>query len=477
MYNNNMSIKMLILGGKFMNISNFSKYSNLLKGYTELRCQENSSIGIMMTNGNLIQNIKSSSSGISARVNVNGAWGFASNSNVNDESIRQVLNIARQNGEFLNSKSVSRHRELITSNYSIEKSFATKKARLTQKQLIEFTKEIDNYILKKYNNLVSRSIRINELNMEKSLITSSGAELYSFLPRANIMVELVGNDNNGIPVELYEVIGGLGQFEDNFMSPQSLYEKIDKIYGSLRQKAEGVYASGGLKECILAPDLAGILAHEAVGHTTEADFVLSGSVAGEYMDKEVASSLITLVDYANTAFGNTCPVPIYIDDEGTKAEDVTIIENGILKRYMHNKESANMFNAAPTGNARAYEFSDEPIIRMRNTCILPGVDKLEDMIASVEDGYYLMNPGNGQADATSEFMFGVTMGYEIKNGKLGKAIRDTTISGVAFDMLKTVTMVSDDLSWLNGGMCGKKQPITVGMGGPAMKCKINIGGK
>lgn len=460
-----------------MIISSLSKYSDLLKGYTELRCQENSSIGIMMMNGNLIQNVRSSSSGISARANVNGSWGFASNSNINDESIRQVLNLAKQNGELLNSKSLNKNRELMTSNYSIEKSFATKKVRLTQKQLIEFTKEIDNYIIKKYGDLVSRSVRVNELNMEKSLITSSGAELYSFLPRANIKIQLVVNDNNDVPVELYEIISGLGQFEDKFSKPEDLYEKIDNIYEKLRLKAEGIYADGGLKDCILAPDLAGILAHEAIGHTTEADFVLSGSIAGEYMNKEVASPLVTLVDYANTVFGKTCPVPIYIDDEGTKAEDVTIIEKGILKGYMHSKESANMFNVAPTGNARAYEFSDEPIIRMRNTCILPGTDKLEDMISSVEDGYYIMNPSNGQADATSEFMFGVTMGYEIKNGKLGKAIKDTTISGVAFDMLKTVTMVSDDLLWLNGGMCGKKQPITVGMGGPAIKCKVNIGGK
>jgi TldD protein len=99
------------------------------------------------------------------------------------------------------------------------------------------------------------------------------------------------------------------------------------------------------------------------------------------------------------------------------------------------------------------------------------------MIASIEDGYYLIQPSNGQADSTSEFMFGVTMGYEIKNGKLGKAIKDTTISGVAFDMLKTVTMVSDDMTWNNAGMCGKKQWIPVSMGGPAIKCKINIGGK
>jgi len=131
----------------------------------------------------------------------------------------------------------------------------------------------------------------------------------------------------------------------------------------------------------------------------------------------------------------------------------------------------------PTGNARAYQFSDEPLVRMRNTAILPGTDRLDDMIASIDDGYYLIRPSNGQADSTSEFMFGVTLGYEIKNGKIGRAIRDTTISGVAFDMLKTVTMVSPDMKWLSSGMCGKKQPIPVGMGGPAIKCKVTIGGR
>jgi len=103
--------------------------------------------------------------------------------------------------------------------------------------------------------------------------------------------------------------------------------------------------------------------------------------------------------------------------------------------------------------------------------------KLEDMIASIDKGYYLMKSSNGQADSTSEFMFGVVQGYEIKNGKLGKAIKDTTISGVAFDLLKTVSMISDDMKWGCGGMCGKKQMIPVGMGGPAIKCKVNIGGK
>ena len=99
------------------------------------------------------------------------------------------------------------------------------------------------------------------------------------------------------------------------------------------------------------------------------------------------------------------------------------------------------------------------------------------MIASVDDGYYLLDTNNGQADTTGEFMFGITGGYEIKNGKLGRAILDTTISGVAFEMLKTVDMVSDEVIWASSGMCGKKQPMPVGMGGPALRCKVTVGGR
>ena len=114
---------------------------------------------------------------------------------------------------------------------------------------------------------------------------------------------------------------------------------------------------------------------------------------------------------------------------------------------------------------------------MRNTAIHPGRDRLEDMIASVDDGYYLTATESGQADTTGEFMFDITMGYEIKKGKLGRALLDTTISGVAFDMLKTVDMVGDRVEWESSGFCGKKQPMPVGLGGPALRCKVLIGGR
>ena len=133
--------------------------------------------------------------------------------------------------------------------------------------------------------------------------------------------------------------------------------------------------------------------------------------------------------------------------------------------------------AAPTGNARAWAFSDEPLIRMRNTAILPGTSNLEEMIASIDHGYYLCATGNGQADSTGEFTFSVNQGYRIRKGKLDRAILDSTITGVAFEMLKTVSMVSDEMHWDCSGFCGKKQLMSVGMGGPALKCRVMVGGK
>jgi TldD protein len=357
-----------------------------------------------------------------------------------------------------------------------EMDLTTQISRNSQKQWINFLKDIDDYIQKKYPNLTSRTIVLAGLDMEKSLLTSSGSTSYSMTPRGIMYVSL-SMENNGELVELMDVFGGLGQLEDHFLDPTQFYADIDSLADHLSRKADGVYTDAGMKDVILDADLAGILAHEAIGHTTEADLVLGGSVAREYMGRQVASELVTLIDYANSVEGKTCPVPVYIDDEGTPSEDTVIIKDGELKSFMHNKDSARHFETTPTGNARAYAFSDEPLIRMRNTAIKPGTNTLEEMIAAIDDGYYLMKSSNGQADSTSEFMFGVPLGYEIRGGKLGNAIKDTTISGVAFDVLKTIDMISSDMTWSAGGMCGKKQWIPVGMGGPAIKCQVNIGGR
>ena len=453
-------------------------YSSMFpKEYTELRVQENRSNGVALLNGDVVSNGKSAASGVSARIFKDGHWGFASNPNISDDAVESVISSSTDNVRFLNKRDTSRCGIMLPETFiNYEKDFTTSKQKNSQKYWIDFLRALDDYIVKKHPKITSRTVVIRSLDMEKSLLIATGSTSYSMTPRAHLMISLSA-DRDGQPVELMEAHGGLGQLEDNFDNPQFYFSMIDEQVEHLLNKVDGVYAIAGEKEVILDAELAGILAHEAIGHTTEADLVMGGSVAGDYMGQQVASSLVSLIDFANNVNDVICPVPVYVDDEGTKSEDVTIIENGVLKNFMHNKDSARHFESTPTGNARAFAFSDEPLIRMRNTAIMPGESKLEEMIASVEDGYYFMKPGNGQADSTSEFMFAVNQGYEIKNGKLGKALMDTTISGVAFDMLKTVDMVSDDMTWVSSGMCGKKQPMPVGMGGPAIRCKVNIGGR
>jgi TldD protein len=99
------------------------------------------------------------------------------------------------------------------------------------------------------------------------------------------------------------------------------------------------------------------------------------------------------------------------------------------------------------------------------------------MIAGVDDGYLLLTTSNGQADSTTEFMFGISLGYEIKAGRIGRAIRDNTVSGSALKVLASVDAVSDDMLWSCSGYCGKKQPMVVSMGGPALRAKAQLGGQ
>ena len=458
-------------------LTNLKKYKNAFKNYTELRVQENRSFRVGLLNGNLVSNDQSIESGVSSRVFKDGSWGFSSNAEINNNSIDKVIYASNDNASFLNQRSINKCGILLPEDlFNYELDLTTKKNKNSNSFWIEFIKDLDNYIQTKYKKITSRRIFISNLDMEKNLLTSIGSESYSMTPRALLYIVLTIEKNNE-PIELMDVFGGLGQLEDNFDNVEIFYPKIDKLVEKLTQKSIGIHSKAGFHDVVLDADLAGILAHEAIGHTTEADLVMGGSVAKDYLGKMVANELVSLTDYAHSINDKLCPVPVFVDDEGTKAQDVKIIENGILKKYMHNKDSANEFKMNLTGNARAFKYSDEPLIRMRNTAITKGKDKLSDMISSIDDGYYLTQSSNGQADSTSEFMFGVVMGYEIKNGKLGQAIKDTTISGIAFDVLKTVSMISDEMVWSSGGMCGKKQIIPVGMGGPAIKCKLNIGGR
>ncbi|HYC78413.1 MAG TPA: TldD/PmbA family protein, partial [Planctomycetota bacterium] len=315
-----------------------------------------------------------------------------------------------------------------------------------------------------------------EIFEEKIVVTSDGASASYRLVRPEFRVNAVAERNGERQVGA-RTVGVTGGWECLFrgggaerLAEESARTAVD-LLGAKRPE-------GGRRTVILAPSIVGLLVHEAIGHTVEADFVAAGSVAAGKLGRRVASDLVTLCDSGASEHEEGAGGSLPVDDEGVAAGRTVVIREGVLEGYLHDRESAARAGVAPTGNARAWEYSDQPLIRMRNTYLEPGPHTLEEMIAGVEDGFLLDGPKNGQADATGEFMFGVERAWRIRNGKLGELVRGVTLSGDAFETLQSVDAVSRDFKWdLGAGYCGKGQPAKVDAGGPYVRCRALLGGE
>ena len=163
------------------------------------------------------------------------------------------------------------------------------------------------------------------------------------------------------------------------------------------------------------------------------------------------------------------------DDEGTPTEKTVVIEKGVVKGFLHSRETAHEFKVRATGNARAWNFEFDPIIRMRNTYIEAGDQSVEELADGIKEGYFLKGSIGGQADLTGEFMFATQEAVLIKNGELQESLRGVTISGNAFEVLKQVDAVGKDFI-MRTGLCGKEQVNYAGIGGPSLRTKVLMGG-
>lgn len=234
----------------------------------------------------------------------------------------------------------------------------------------------------------------------------------------------------------------------------------------------------GEMDVVLGPGDSGILLHEAVGHGLEADFNRKGTsnYTGQ-VGKNVASELCTVVDDATLSDGRGT---INVDDEGNVPERATLIEKGTLVGYMHDRHSAGHFKTGLSGNGRRESFQSPPMPRMTNTLLLPGQDAPEDIIRSVKRGVYASKFGGGQVDISNgNFVFSLTEGYLIEDGKLTAPIKGANLIGNGPEVMRKVTMLGHDMKISDGiWTCGKDgQSVPVGVGCPTIKISgMTVGG-
>ena len=230
---------------------------------------------------------------------------------------------------------------------------------------------------------------------------------------------------------------------------------------------------------VLASGLSGILLHEAIGHGMEADFNRKGtSIYADRIGKRIASEQVTILDDGTN---ERLRGSIDIDDEGTRSQRTVLVEKGILRSYMHDRISANHYKAELTGSGRRESFRFPPVPRMRNTYMLNGPHKAEEIIASVKKGLYAEHFWNGQVlIGAGDFTFYLKHGRMIEDGKLTRVVKDANLIGNGPKVLESMDMVADDLEiFSGGGYCGKDgQRIPVGFGLPTVRAgSISIGGR
>lgn len=232
----------------------------------------------------------------------------------------------------------------------------------------------------------------------------------------------------------------------------------------------------GFYDCVFSPSVAGILAHEAFGHGTEADTMLKNRSKGkDYLNKQVASSLVHLSDSPNL---EKQAASYFFDHEGQLAKETVIVENGILKNPITDFYSASSLHFNRTANGRRESYDHKVYTRMSNTYFKGGSDTLADMIASIENGFFVDRATNGMEDPKE---WGIQLealyAERIVNGKLsGEVFSPIIITGSVPDILHSISMVSNKVD-INGlGMCGKghKEWVKVTDGGPFLKLRARL---
>lgn len=242
---------------------------------------------------------------------------------------------------------------------------------------------------------------------------------------------------------------------------------------------EAIKPKGGEMPVVMGAGSSGILLHEAIGHTFEADFNRKNvSIFSDQFGKKICASNINIVDDGTIESARGA---INFDDEGVESQKTYIVKDGILESYLHDRISARHYGVDPTGNGRRQSFRYAPLPRMRVTYMEEGNTPEADMIASVKRGVYVDNFTNGQVQiGAGDFTFFVKTGYLIEDGKLTQPIKDINIIGNGPQALADITMVGNNLKIDEGSWtCGKDgQGVPVGQGLPSvLVSKLTVGGE
>ena len=336
--------------------------------------------------------------------------------------------------------------------------------------------EIDAWVRAKDPRVVQVSANLMGTRKQVDILRPGGAEFHDVRPlvRLNISVTL---EQNGRRETASAGAGGRAAYED-WIAPDRWQSMATRALKKAEINLESIPAPAGEMEVVLGPGWPAVLLHEAVGHGLEGDFNRKGtSVYSGRIGEQVAAKGVTVIDDGTIENRRGS---LSFDDEGTETKRNLLIEDGILKGYMQDRQNARLMGVAPTGNGRREAYDAIPMPRMTNTFMTAGERDPEEIVKSIKRGIWAVDFGGGQVDITSgSFVFQCTEAYMVENGKVGAPVKNATLIGHGPTALEQISMIGNDFAMDDGvGTCGKAgQSVPVGVGQPTVKVDaLTVGG-
>jgi len=444
--------------------------------FADARFETQKAKQINVVNGSIRTFSSTERSGVAIRVKFRGAWGFASTTALTSDALKTAVRNAFKLAKTATKYSKEKIKIYETASLKRKSKVKIKidPENIDTEEKLKFVFSLDEAQKIADKRIVSRTSDYIESLKNFELINSFGSQLEWNEIRISVSAMSIAFESGKREMGFENKRGTVGYELVKETDPHVFGASVAKEAVEL---LSAVKPPNGLMTVIVDPDIAGVLAHEVMGHASEADEVIKHrSFLSDAVGKKVASNLVTMVDNGTIdgAYGS-----IPFDSEGTPSSRTTIIEKGVYKGFMHSLETAAALNSTPTGNGRTQDYNRRVWVRMTNTFFEPGNWKLEEMISDTKEGLLALKAVSGQEDPVGGgFQVRALKGYTIKNGEKKNLVRGFSLTGKALEILKTVDSVEKEFQ-LCSGFCGKGEEdwIHVTSGGPYMRTRITAGGE
>lgn len=415
--------------------------------------------------------------GLGVRLVHEGSLGYASTSDMTKEGFERTLERALKGAKSKPAREDESLRSIDVNVLDMELPMKVNPLDVSLEDKVELALDT-NKAAWNDDSIRTTTTRISLVIDERLFISTNGAKIRVVTPLVGLGHRSVA-EAGGVKEAIWNSRSMCAGYE--FIEHQDWNEFSAEVSDLAVETVTSKTAPPGTYPVVVDQDMVGLVLHEALGHATEGDTVVTGgSVLMGRLGTRIASDLVTIIDEGVVEGGYYHPY----DDEGVKKSRTLLVDGGILKCYLTDRRSAKKLDMDPTGNGRVQDFENSPLVRQTNYYMKPGDYSLEELVEGIDFGVLVHGIGSrgGQVDTgMGTFTFSVGPSRIIRKGRVGELVRCGVISGSVLDVLKAVDAVGKDFKVKTDvfSVCGKGgQQVKWGMGGPSIRAqKMTVGGR